>query len=420
MAGLVTADPLEIWYVTMAFPVPSETFVCTEVAALRDAGAEVAVHAMGPARFGRAEILRERGLEALETSHGGAAAVLRGLAAALRHPIRAARLFAFVARRCWRRPGQWLRSLLWMPRTLDLFRQIGRRRPDVVHLFWSHYPAMLGWLVQRYLPDQVLTVSLAAYDLWVEYGCTPPVAARAPLVRTWARVNVPAIEALGVERERIAVHYQSLESEPDPSDLAAPRIAGRVVTASRLIPDKRIDLVLQTVAAASRGVPTLSLEVLGDGECRAELEQLSRELEIDGRTRFAGQVAYDEVFRAMRRAEVFLFLSQHPAERLPNVVKEAIASGCVCIVSATPGIDEIVDHGRTGFIVDAEDVAGAARHVEAVLSGAVDAAAMRSAALEHLQATFDNRVVIPALIADWRRLVAADDQPRGAAPAVSR
>ena len=81
-------------------------------------------------------------------------------------------------------------------------------------------------------------------------------------------------------------------------------------------------------------------------------ERLARALGIRESVEFRGQVTYDSVLAALASAEVLLFLSRHEAERLPNVVKEAMASRCICIVSRTPGIEELIPNGRIGFIVE--------------------------------------------------------------------
>ena len=46
----------------------------------------------------------------------------------------------------------------------------------------------------------------------------------------------------------------------------------------------------------------------------------------------------------MSEAEFFFLMST--TERIPNVVKEAMAAGCVCVVSETPGIRELVEDGQ--------------------------------------------------------------------------
>ena len=40
-----------------------------------------------------------------------------------------------------------LKSVVFVPRSLDLLASVRARRPDVVHLFWGHYPAIVGYLV---------------------------------------------------------------------------------------------------------------------------------------------------------------------------------------------------------------------------------------------------------------------------------
>ena len=59
----------------------------------------------------------------------------------------------------------------------------------------------------------------------------------------------------------------------------------------------------------------------------------------------------------MASSDIFLFLSSKAGERLPNVVKEAMLAGCICIVSNTPVIDELIEDGKTGFIIEEKNYA---------------------------------------------------------------
>ena len=90
-----------------------------------------------------------------------------------------------------------------------------------MHLYWGHYPGLVGHLVMKYLPEIVLSSSLSAYDLFENYECSKPVARSAAFVRTWAGVNVPAIEAYGVSPDRIKVFYQGIDVRDRDNDAAA-------------------------------------------------------------------------------------------------------------------------------------------------------------------------------------------------------
>ena len=53
----------------------------------------------------------------------------------------------------------------------------------------------------------------------------------------------------------------------------------------------------------------------------------------------------------MAESRYFIFLSNKKSERLPNVLKEAMQCGCVCISSKTKGIEELIQHGVNGFTI---------------------------------------------------------------------
>ena len=101
--------------------------------------------------------------------------------------------------------------------------------------------------------------------------------------------------------------------------------------------------------------PDATLVILGDGEEREALEAKCRTLNIAHAVEFKGHMNHDEVFAEMAQAELFLFLSY--AERLPNVVKEAMLCECVCVVSDTIGIRELIPDDSYGYVVDSTEQA---------------------------------------------------------------
>ena len=76
---------------------------------------------------------------------------------------------------------------------------------------------------------------------------------------------------------------------------------------------------------------------------------------IQNRVDFLGQLSQQELYETYSKSRYFLFLSQHPNECLPNVVKEAMANGCIPIVSRTFAIEELVNDDVNGFVVDLDD-----------------------------------------------------------------
>jgi colanic acid/amylovoran biosynthesis glycosyltransferase len=400
---------LKVAYVTMAFPAPSETFACNDVRALQREGVEVSVHSLRPGGAGWRMLAAERDVTDVPITQNSAGNSIRGMFYALGRPLLLLRVLAWLLRRTTSRPAHLGRSLLLLPRAFDILRRLRRERPDVVHLFWGHYPAIVGYLVRQDMRSSVRSMFLGAYDLTWGYGGTATEARAADAVWTHADHNIAAIERLGVTRSRIHRVYRGIDFRLFPS--ATEKIPFRIVTAGRFLPQKGMDTVLHAFREILQKWPAATLVVLGDGAERKTLEELAASLEIQHAVRFAGRVSQVAVIAEMSSAEVFLFLSRKSSERLPNVVKEAIATGCVIVVSDTDGISELVSDGESGFIVPQSDASAAAERVDRTFSNPERIPALTAAARKHLREHFDVVTSMRIYKNTWNALVAARREP---------
>ncbi len=99
------------------------------------------------------------------------------------------------------------------------------------------------------------------------------------------------------------------------------------------------------------------LDLVGDGQDRAELEQRFVDVGLMDRVVFHGALPRDQVFRFLCQSHVLLLPSY--SEAMPSVPVEAQFCGCVPIVSRLPGVtDTIMDDGQTGILVDVADING--------------------------------------------------------------
>jgi L-malate glycosyltransferase len=126
----------------------------------------------------------------------------------------------------------------------------------------------------------------------------------------------------------------------------------------RLEPWKRVDLVIGAVAR----VPHILLRIAGSGSARRKLQALARDLRVDDRICFLG-------YRPDPRpviAESHAAINSSRDEPLGLSVLEAFAMQRPVVAFAGGGIPEIVQDGRTGWLVHENSVeALAARLFEA-------------------------------------------------------
>ena len=383
---------MRIAYVTMRFPAPSETFASTDVKALLRRGDAVTVFGLRPAHARHAALVSERSLETVAVRPLSFARALRGLRLAVVRPAWTWAMLLWIVRWTWRRPTHAVRSLLLLPSALVVFDDVRRGGFAVAHLFWGHYPAMVGHLLERFAPEVVRSIFLGAYDLAMGYGGSAPVARNADTVWTHARVNVPDIERLGVPARSVRVAYRGVDAphlEAVARRFVGKRVPRRVVTVARLIASKGLRDVIRAFAAVRRVVPDATLCIVGEGPDRVTLEKLARGFGVAEAIEFLGHVPHADALAAMARSEVFVLLSTKPGERLPNVVKEAMALGCVCVVTATPGIDELVEHERTGFVLESTEDESAAGWLQRALTMGSERRVLQEAAAQRIRESFD-------------------------------
>ncbi len=145
-------------------------------------------------------------------------------------------------------------------------------------------------------------------------------------------------------------------------DLGLPENAAVMITASRLATWKRVDRAVRAMQRVAAWVPEALLLIVGDGEERARLQALVRELGIERNVRFAGAVPQHEVLRYMHAADVFLAVAD--LSNVGNPLLEAMACGmCVVAVDAGDTRDLIVD-GTTGRVVDNTQRSGFVKPLE--------------------------------------------------------
>jgi glycosyltransferase involved in cell wall biosynthesis len=116
---------------------------------------------------------------------------------------------------------------------------------------------------------------------------------------------------------------------------------------ARLVPQKRHDVLLRAWAGLARPATLL---LAGEGDERAQLEVLSRELGVQESVQFLG--GCDDVRTLLAAADVSTLSSDW--EGLPMAVLESMASGLPIVATAVDGIRSLV-HAGEGTLVKRED-----------------------------------------------------------------
>lgn len=170
---------------------------------------------------------------------------------------------------------------------------------------------------------------------------------------------------------------------PNPVDLptadraAQDRQVPALVAVGRLVPLKRVELLVEAVALVNRHRP-VTLSVYGEGPERARLQALVEEAGLTDRVHLHGFA--NDLDRVYGAADAFVHAAEY--EGFGNVIVEAMAYGLPCVVTDAPfGPPDIVDGGRYGVLVPRGDAEALAAAIERVLPGGPDRARLQAAAL---------------------------------------
>lgn len=275
-------------------------------------------------------------------------------------------------------------------------RLLRRYRPAVVHTrtiradLVGRVAAVAGTpvvnnLVNLYPDDSIALHGPAAGQVLTTMVRASRRAARV-LVANAEAVAANAREVFRTPPERLRVIYDGVDVArwrgAFPADLAWLGIGpddAVCLTVARLHPQKGLE---DLVAAAEllADVPSLHMVVAGDGPDRAELAQAIARASLGDRMHLLGDRT--DIAALLARADVFALPSRF--EGLPSAVIEAMAAGRPIVATDVGGVRELIEHGRSGWLVPPAAPAALA----AAIRGALGASNVGTAARERADAMF--------------------------------
>lgn len=133
------------------------------------------------------------------------------------------------------------------------------------------------------------------------------------------------------------------------------------------------------------------------------LEELRGRLDMT-RLHFLGRIPYEAYLRVLRVSQAHVYLT-YPFV-LSWSMLEAMSAGCLVIGSRTPPVEEVLEDGRNGLLVDFHDTAGIADRIDSVFDHPDRMAALRRAARETIVTQFDlGTVTLPAQLRLLARVI---------------
>jgi glycosyltransferase involved in cell wall biosynthesis len=373
---------MRLAYLTTDYGRASDTFIRNEVTELRARGHHVSTFSVrrpGDEHLIDDDIRRERAqTEYLLPDHVWAI-VATACCAVLLTPRIAVRSGRLAVRARATGFGGWLRALLYWMDGLYLGRRLRALGIMHLHVHMGRGAASIGMLgaasagipfsLTIHGPGDFLAAS--QWALGVHIAASAFTACVSYYGMSQCMLFSPTTAWDRIVLVRAAPRREFFAAAPTP-----PLGNRRLVWVGRFASEKGVDVLLQAFAALLRLDPARDAELvmIGDGEQRAAVERQIAGLELAQRVRMRGWLAPDQV-RAELQAARCLVVSSF-AEGLPTVLMEALAMGRPVIATWIAGVPELVDEGRSGWLVPPGSVDALAAAMDIALSVPTEQLAM--------------------------------------------
>jgi glycosyltransferase involved in cell wall biosynthesis len=177
----------------------------------------------------------------------------------------------------------------------------------------------------------------------------------------------------------------------------------RVLFVGDIVQAKGVFDLLAAWAKVKRTYPNASLTIVGPDCTKGLFHREMLSLGVDSSITLTGLLPLQAVANLMRQSQL-LCLPSH-GEGTPNCVMEALSCGLPVVATRVGGIPDIVEHEKTGLLVDKGDVDGLAAALVTLLGDARQCTRMGQAAQVFAREHLDARKTIDRLFTLYNELI---------------
>ncbi|WP_407666013.1 glycosyltransferase [Microbacterium keratanolyticum] len=147
--------------------------------------------------------------------------------------------------------------------------------------------------------------------------------------------------------------------------VVGPREKNRIIFVGRLTAEKQIDVILHAMTKLDPALD-VTFDIVGGGDQRKNLENLTRDLGLADRVTFHGRISDEELRALYSRASVFVIASI--AELQSIATMEAMASALPVVAADAVALPHLVHDGENGYLFPPGDVTVLAERLTTVLT----------------------------------------------------
>ena len=228
------------------------------------------------------------------------------------------------------------------------------RRHDALHIHgcseWGMLPVVYGVIAGRIWKKRIIVTYHGgeAAEYFKKHGA---------FVRRWLK-RADTVIVLSVFLKKVFDEYEIPcivipNIVPLRGDVYQPKksVAPKMISVRHLTDLYRIDLIICAFAKVAEKYPEATLDILGQGDKREELERLAVSDErLARRVRFIGQVLNEKMYDYLKANDIML--SAPKIDNMPVSLMEAMNAGVLVISSNVGGVPYMIEHKKTGLLFE--------------------------------------------------------------------
>jgi glycosyltransferase involved in cell wall biosynthesis len=257
--------------------------------------------------------------------------------------------------------------------------------PDLIHAHWWFPSGLIGTWVSR-MSHRPLVTTLHGTDVRLARS----VAASRPLFRHVlqhsAAITTVSTWLSNEVKRLVPSSNPDVLPMPAATDTFVPRQGrekARLLFVGRLTPQKGVDQLLRALAKMRQ---MAVLDIVGEGSSRDELRALARDLSLDGRVVWHGELSQQQLAGLYSAATALVVPSTE--EGLGLVAVEALLCETPVVGFRSGGLTDVIRDNSTGILVDPGDVSALARALDDVMTDPARALILGKAGRMHALSTF--------------------------------
>ncbi|MEB3827946.1 glycosyltransferase [Phormidium sp. CCY1219] len=367
---------MRIAFIVTHFPALSETFILNQIVGLIERGHEVDIYADNPRNEAKIHPdvekykLLERTYYRAGLSPNLVKRWIKGVGLLLlnfyKNPVVLGRALNVT------KYGDYSSSWLLPFAALHLF---DKKPYDIVHCQFGSHGIKGALLKDIGLLQGKLVTSFRGFDLSKELPNLKDDFSRwlfprgdlfLPVTEHWKNKLIE----LGCDENKIIVHRTGIDCDRFSFQPRQPSETGeiRLVTIGRFTEKKGIEYGIRAAAKLAKAYPNLRYTIVGDGWMRNRFERLTEQLGLQSQVDLLGWKQQAEIIEILNESHILLAPSvtskDGDKEGIPGTLMEAMAMGLPVVSTYHSGIPELVENGRSGFLVPERDADSLAEKLE--------------------------------------------------------